>query len=308
MAKDFSVALGIVSGFAAVLIWAGFPVVTELAFLQSGLSVEDVTAIRFLVSGIFLLPFVFRIEQAQIERFFSDSKHILTFLFLVSGSGAPYILVVAFGIEKAEASHFGIIVPSSMMIFTALGAKLWLQEPIRRHTIVGNAVILIGIAIIAHASFSSYQSGYVIGDMLLLAGGFLWSGFTLTTRYFRLNPLHSIALVSVTSAGCYLPYYFLSLWLNEKPGFWQQDAMAVFIQAVYQGILLSIVALIFYSFSVVKLGAAKGSLFAAALPGLTLILTSFLPNQNISLIEMAGALLVSVGMLISLNISAKFAR
>jgi len=308
MVKDLNAVIGILSGFAAVLIWAGFPVVTELAFIQSGLSVSDLTAIRFLVSGTILLPFVFRIPKAHYQKFYADFGQFLKFLLFVSGSGAPYILIASMGIEKAQASHFGIIVPSSMMIFTAIGAKLWLAEPIRRHTLIGNTFILLGIAVIAHASISAYQAGYIIGDMLLLLGGLLWSGFTLTTRYFGLNPWHSIALVSVSSALIYLPYYFLSIWINGEPGFWQQNTNTVVLQAVYQGLLLSIVALVFYSHSIARLGAAKGSLFAAGLPGLTLILTSFLPNQPISVIEMAGAFLVSVGMLISLNVLRKLAK
>jgi len=228
-------------------------------------------------------------------------------LLFVCGSGAPYIIVVSLGIEKAEASHFGIIVPSSMMIFTALVARLWLKEPLRRHTIVGNLGILIGIAAIAHGSMRNFNSDYLVGDALLLLGGMLWSGFTLTTRYFGLNPLHSIALVSVTSALAYLPYYFISHLVGAKSMFWSQDLTAVLVQAVYQGVLLSIVALVLYSISIVKLGAAKGSLFAAGLPGLTLLLTSFLPGQNISTLELAGAGLVSLGMLVSLNFLRKLA-
>ena len=303
MTQDLKTALGILSGFGAVLIWAGFPVVTELAFIQTTLSVEDLTAIRFMVSGFILLPFVFRIPKPQFKRFIADGKHFIYFLLFVSGSGAPYILVVSNGIAQAEASHFGIIVPSSMLIFTALGAKLWLREPIQRHTIIGNAIILIGIAIIAQASLVVFEHGYLVGDSLLLLGGMLWAGFTLTTRYFGLNPLHSIAVVSVVSAIFYLPYYLLT----TQHGFWHQNLFAVLVQAVYQGILLSVVALLLYAVAIVRLGAAKGSLFAAGLPGLTLLLTALLPGQNISAIELAGAVVVSLGMLISLNIRSKLA-
>ena len=303
MDNDFKTVFGITSGFGAVLIWAGFPVITQLAFIQTKLSVSDLTAIRFLVSGFLLLPFVFRVTREQYARFFSDGKHLLFFLLFVSGSGAPYIIVVSSGIQQAEASHFGIIVPSSMMIFTALGARLWLKEPIKRHTIIGNVLILAGIAVIAQASVFQIKSGYLQGDLLLLLGGLLWAGFTLMTRYFGLNPLHSIALVSVASATLFLPYYFYRVSVNEATAaFWTQPWQAVTIQAIYQGVLLSIVALVLYSIAVVKLGAAKGSLFAAGLPGLTLLLTSFLPGQHISANELVGAVIVTGGMLISLNI------
>jgi len=308
MSQEVKTWLGLLSGFGAVLIWAGFPVITELAFIQSELSIQDLTAIRFSVSGLILLPFMFRISATQYRRFLTDSRHLLLLFLLLCGSGAPYILIVSLGIEQAEASHFGIIVPSSMMIFTALGATLWLREPFRRHTIIGNVIILIGIAVIAQASLRHYQSEYIVGDALLLLGGFLWSGFTLSSRYFGLNPVHNIALVSVSSALVYLPYYFTTTLMHGQPLFWSHNGGAVLIQAVYQGVLLSVVALVFYSLSIAKLGAAKASLFAAGMPGLTLLLTSFLPRQNISWVEFVGASLVTLGMLISLNFLSRLRR
>lgn len=298
MNKDANVVGGIASGFAAVLIWAGFPVITELAFTQSRLSVSDLTAIRFVVSALILLPFVLRIPADFYRKISASGKQLFLFLLFVSGSGAPYILVVSYGIAKSEASHFGIVVPSSMLIFTAFGAALWLTEPLRRHSIIGGLIILAGIAIIAQASLTQFRGDYWLGDLLLLLGGLLWSGFTQLSRYYGLHPLQSIGLVSVCSALMFLPYYFIF----ETSHIFQAHWQAVALQVVYQGVLLSVVALVLYAVSIANLGAAKGALFAACLPGLTLILTSLLPNQHITASELGGAIVVSLGMLVSLNL------
>src|SRR5437773_5411333 len=90
---------GALYGLAAVSIWAGNIVVAGLG-LRSSLTPWDITAIRFAVAGLALLPFVMRRGLAL------DRLGWLGVAALVLG-GAPTVMLANAGLLFAPASHAG---------------------------------------------------------------------------------------------------------------------------------------------------------------------------------------------------------
>src|SRR5215467_5057230 len=114
-------ARGAACGLAAVSIWAGNIVVAGLG-LRSSLTPWDITAIRFIVAGVVLAPYLARTGLA-FERLGG-----LGLAALVLG-GAPTVLLANAGLLFAPAAHAGSLFPGAMPLMTAILAAIVLKEP-----------------------------------------------------------------------------------------------------------------------------------------------------------------------------------
>lgn len=282
----------------AALIWSAFPVVTRLG-IDDRLAPSDITAIRFLVSGVLLLPVFLSIPRSTLRELTSSRTSMIAVALMAVGAGAPYILISGVGIDYAPASHFGIIVPSTMLVFSALGARLVLGEQIGTHTIVGNLVIIAGTVLIGWDSVtkSGYQAHYVLGDLLFLAAGLLWASYTVNSRRLTLNPFQCIALVSCLSLLFYTPFY---LYVRGIDAFLHKQS-AVLLQGVYQGVLSGVTALLLYTAAVRILGAAVGSVFGALVPGMSVVMVYLVLKEQPTAYEIGGLVVVTAGMLTALG-------
>jgi drug/metabolite transporter (DMT)-like permease len=76
----------------------------------------------------------------------------------------------------------------------------------------------------------------------------------------------------------------------------------VAIQAVFQGVLSAVVALLLYTSAVKMLGAARGAVFAALVPSFSLLIAIPLLHERPTELQVLGVLLVTAGMLFALGL------
>jgi drug/metabolite transporter (DMT)-like permease len=132
--------LGIVLGISATVIWAGWPVLSKIA-TNNQLAPYDITMLRFSISGLILLP-LFIMRFARLKAI--AAKGVV----LAFGAGAPYVLFGTSGMAYAPTSHFSIIMPTSMLLFTTLGSVLWLGEKLTLTRILGISFIIAGVVFV----------------------------------------------------------------------------------------------------------------------------------------------------------------
>ena len=84
----------------------------------------------------------------------------------------------------------------------------------------------------------------------------------------------------------------------------------IVIQAVFQGVLSAIVALLLYTRAVAILGAARGAVFAALVPSFSLLIAIPILHELPTQLQMIGVVLVTAGMVLALGLSdpAKWRR
>src|SRR5437588_11879363 len=104
---------GVLFGFAAASIWAGWSAMTRLAVTTS-LDAWDIVTLRFGVAGLLLSPIVVRRGLAL------DRLGWLGLAGIIAGNGAPYALVAAEGLRFAPAYDAGALNPAMMPLFVAL--------------------------------------------------------------------------------------------------------------------------------------------------------------------------------------------
>ena len=285
-------AAAVLYGLIASLIWGAWPVISAVGIRQS-LHVTDIAALRFLVAGLILLPLVIRNGTGGLGW--------RRALFLSLGAGAPYVLVSASGLAYAPAGQGGIIGPSCMLVFSTLGGWLLLGDRPPRQRLIGMAVMLAGVLLIGGQALGDYQAEQGKGHLLFAGGGLLWASYTVALRTWGADPLQATALVSVLSLLFYAPIYLFT----AEPQLLNAPLAEVAGQAVFQGLFAAILALICYSRAVALLGAGRGAVFATLVPAIAVLLAYPLLGEVPGPADMAGAALVTAGMITALGLLPK---
>ncbi len=286
-------------GLLASLIWGAWPVLSKMA-TQNHLSAADITALRFVIAGCLLLP-VLLYKGIKFKLIASKG------LILASGAGAPYVFLASTGLNYAPSAHFGLIAPSAMLIFTAIGGYYLLGEKFHRNKLIGIMFIIAGILVVGSNSLTwgltkQLGNSNLYGDLMFLVCGLLWASYTLLCKHWQLGSWAATGLVSVVSMVIYLPIYLISF--DSQLSTLAIDTLL--FQGIFQGVVVAILALYFYSQAVSLLGSSNGSIFSALVPPTALILGSILLNEQISNMEYLGLFFVCLGMIFSLGFIPSF--
>jgi len=246
---------GAVYGLAAVCIWGAFIVVSRLG-VRTSLTPWDVTAIRFTVAGVVLAPYLAK-RGLALDRL--DWTGVTA---IVAGCGAPMVLLVNVGLLFAPAAHGGALFPGVMPLMVAILASMVLKEAFNVRKRIGFVLIVLGALGIVWGRGGTIGTTQTIGDTLFLVAGLAWAGYTVAMRRARLDGLHAAAIAAVGSLVLYLPIYatFAGTSVFKAPLF------DIGLQAVVQGLLTAIVALLLYGRMVSLLGATGGAAFVALTP------------------------------------------
>ncbi|MGF1762251.1 DMT family transporter [Aliivibrio kagoshimensis] len=285
-----NVILGVGLGLVASFMWGSWPVISKLATIQH-LSGVDITLLRFLVAGAILLPVLF---YRSISLRTITTKGVL----LAIGAGAPYVLLATTGLQVSSSAHFGLITPSTMLLFSTLGSVLWFKESMKPSKLIGILFIVIGVAIIGGSSVGTASTSTLMGDVMFIGCGLLWASYTLLCKYWELNAWVATALVSVVSALFCFPLFVMNIsnMIERIP------IEGLIMHGVFQGVLVGIVALYCYSKAVSILGATQGAVFACLAPPVSLLLSVFLLDEPLEITAVIGLISICSGMLISLRV------
>lgn len=280
--------VGALFGLSAVSIWASWMSITRLG-VTTTLSPWDITALRFSTAGLVLLPVVFRDGLAL------DKLGWRGLFILVLGAGAPYVLVASYGLRFVPASHAGVLIPGVMPLYVALLARHVLKEHFDRPRLIGFSLIFLVAFLVAYQVVEQGGGTSVVGVACFMMAAFMWAAFTVTMRLAQLAPLHATSLVSVFSAIGFLPLY-LSM---PDHSLLEAPLMDIAIQAVYQGLIATVLALYLYGQCISMLGASRGASFGALVPPLSALFAIPMLGEWPSSTDWIAILVVSVGVLLA---------
>jgi drug/metabolite transporter (DMT)-like permease len=139
--------------------------------------------------------------------------------------------------------------------------------------------------------------GWNVGDAIMLGAIFTWSIYTIAVKqYMHLFPLYGALLVmSGISVIILLPFMIMEWLVAGIPDFdWPNVA-----GLLYLGIFPSVIALIFYNRAVEMLNPSRASVFLNFLPVATMIGAYFWLGEAISMAQIAGALAVIGGVILT---------
>jgi drug/metabolite transporter (DMT)-like permease len=277
-------ARGVVYGLAAVCIWAAFIVVSRLG-VRTSLTPWDVAAIRFTVAGVLLSPYLMQKGLAL------DRLGWIGVAAITVGCGAPMVLMVSAGLLFAPAAHGGALFPGVMPLMVAILAAFVLGESFTARKTIGLVLIVLGAIGIVWATGGSIGTRQNIGHFLFLCAGLVWACYTVAMRRVRLDGLHAAAISAGVSLAVFLPIYAVV----TRTSLFAAPLFDVALQAVVQGILTAIVALLLYGRMVELLGATTGAAFVALTPATTALLGIPVLGEWPSAIDWIAIIVISAG-------------
>jgi len=275
---------GALYGLVAVCIWAGFIVVSRLGVTTS-LTPWDVAAIRFSVGGSLLMPYLLRRGLAF------DRLGWTGLAAIIMGCGAPMVLLVNVGLLFAPAAHGGALFPGVMPLMVAILAAAMLKEAFTPPKTVGLALIVTGAILIVSIAGGSLGTRQNIGHALFLAAGLVWACYTVAMRRAGLDGLHAAAIAGVGSVVLYLPGYALIAGASAL----KAPPFDIVLQAIVQGFLTAVVALLLYGRMVRLLGATAGAAFVALTPAMTAVIGIPILGEWPSAIDWLAITMISIG-------------
>ena len=283
--------LGILCGLACALIWGVQAVVSRHGMLV-GLSPADVSILRFVAAALVLLPWAAR-HMRPFPVGGLGWRRGWTMALLI---GPFYSLILVGGAYFAPALHSSIISPGLIPVFTAGLVALLTGERPGRMRLIGLVVIVGGIAVFSRDALLEAPSrpDAWIGDLLFVLIALLWSIFGLLARRWGASS------IEITAASCILSVPLLAVMAIALPIHMASMPIGeLLLQALYQGVIVGVVALYLYARSVEALGAARATLFLPLVPIMTAASSALLLAEPATNMEMVGMAIVVAGMLIA---------
>lgn len=278
---------GALCGVGAVCIWASFIIASRLG-VRAGLTPWDVAAIRFTVAGVLLLPYLVK-NGLALDRLGWGGLAII-----IVGCGAPSVLLVNAGLLFAPAAHAGALFPGVSPLLVALLAAFFLKDNLTPPKLVALGLIALGAMAIVWSAGRISTESQVLGDALFLAASLAWASFTVVMKRAGLTGLHAAAIAAVGSLVFYLPVYALAAGASVL----RAPVFLIALQAIVQGVLTAIVALLLYGRAVAILGATGGAAFVALTPVLTGLAAIPILGEAPSRTEWLAIISISVGVFI----------
>jgi drug/metabolite transporter (DMT)-like permease len=280
--------IGYASAALAVTIFSGWFVVTRFSVTRE-LRIWDVAALRFGVGALLLAPAILRRGSRPSAAAWGEG-----FVFALFW-GLPFVLSVALGLKLTSAAEAAAITPTLTPVFAGLFAWAFLGERQGSRRWLGFAAIVAGLFCLVAAGAAAHGPPSPAGLAALAAAAAMWAVYTLLFRRSGLSGVQAAALICVWSAGLYLPFY-LGFGLSR---FGRASLSEVALQTIYQGALMSGVALIAFNRAVSALGAAAATAVIALLPAVAAILAIPVLGETPSAAQDASIAAIALGVLLA---------
>ena len=260
---------------AVVFFWSGWLTISRYG-VHSSLKPADITLLRYCTAFVVLLPYIITAGRQCLKKY-----PWWQLLVVGLGVGFPYTLFSFWGMDQVKAAHAGVVVNGFLPVFGLIAAKLLLQQQIGQRRIVAIFVLCAANLIMTGGTLFSF--GQVGGILLLLAAALLYTFHMLGIRLWQISWKDVIIIVPVVNVLLYAPlWFFLPSSLGTAS--WRD----IISQALYQCVVVNVVALTCVAYAIRFLGTVTVSLFMAIVPVTTAILAWIFLGETLNGWEVAG--------------------
>lgn len=282
--NDFA---GVVYGLLGSCIWGSYLAVSSQG-VSDGFSAEDLAFLRYLTSGLLLLPLL--VLSNLFQKVGWQRSVVLTLL-----AGPLFAILAVHGFIYAPLIHGTVIQALTLILSCVLIMLLHSKEKPKFSYLIGLFVLFIGLTAVSGPLQSSQIEFSELwkGDLLFLVAGVMWALFLALIWYWRVDALAATVVVAVLSALIYCPLYLL---LHGPLRISMLDFDQVIEQLLFQGVLSGVLALFAFSKAVQYLGLGKAVLFPAFSPAVTMLLGILLFHQIPALSQWLGFAVVAAGL------------
>lgn len=268
-----------------VIIW-GTTFVSTKVLIQHGLGPIEIMFYRFVLAYFCLL-------MVSHKRLWADNWKD-EFMLILSGltGGTFYFVAENTALGITQASNVALLVCTTP-IFTALLVHWIFKEPLRRNMIIGSIIALIGVGLVVFSGSVLLQIN-PLGDFLSIMAALMWAVYCLILKplgkkYPTAFITRKVFLYSVIS----LLVYFLFDPLQVKTEVLFHPVVT--LNLLFLGIVASMLCFIAWNAAVKVLGPSRTANYIYVQPFSTLVLSSIILSEVITLASMIGALCIIGG-------------
>lgn len=268
-----------------VIIW-GTTFVSTKVLIQNGLGPIEIMFYRFVLAYFCLL-------MVSHKRLWADNWKD-EFMLILSGltGGTFYFVAENTALGITQASNVALLVCTTP-IFTALLVHWIFKEPLRRNMIIGSIIALIGVGLVVFSGSVLLQIN-PLGDFLSIMAALMWAVYCLILKplgkkYPTAFITRKVFLYSVIS----LLVYFLFDPLQVKIEVLFHPIVT--LNLLFLGIVASMLCFIAWNAAVKVLGPSRTANYIYVQPFSTLVLSSIILSEIITLASMIGALCIIGG-------------
>ncbi|WP_027182494.1 DMT family transporter [Oleidesulfovibrio alaskensis] len=222
-------------------------------------------------------------------------------LFMSLCEPCAYFVFEAYALRYTSASQAGMVV-STMPLFVAMAAFIFLRERLSRQVWAGFAVALCGVVWLTLAGEATeHASNPLLGNILECLAMASATGYVVTAKRLSSHypPLFITAVQAFTGMVFFMPLAF-------RPGTALPETIPLLpaLAVVYLGVAISLVAYGFYNYGVSKMPAGQASAFINLIPVLTLLMGQVFLDEVFTPQQYVAAALVLAGVVLSQTGSA----
>jgi drug/metabolite transporter (DMT)-like permease len=272
-----------VAAILAVFIWSCWITLSRLG-VQTSLTPYDITFLRFSTAALITLPFSLKYNWREVKW--------RPILLVALGCGFPYTMFSFIGLKTIKAANAGVLVNGMLPVIGIFFTLFWFKEKVSKLKYLAIFILLVANWTMTNFS-ASFSISYLPGIFALLSAALVFSIYMAATKRWGYGIKDVIAFVPLVNAVLFLP-----IWLWNPSAIWDSPLQDIMIQVVYQGIVVSIFALLLITYAVNKLGSETMSVYLSYVPVATAILAYFFLNESLSVQEQIGIVLCSLGLVI----------
>lgn len=276
--------IGIASAIGVIFIWSGM-IVFSRAGVMTALTPYDLSALRFMVAGTLVLPFL----RSWWPHHLSLRAMVVMML---CGPGTIYSLLLYLGLSEASAAYAGVFANGSLPIFTMVVAYLIARDTPGPTQLLAIGIIIMGGILLGIPGMATGGADTVLGIIFFLGASAVLAVYIFGLRYWRVTPRQALALINLPNALIYLPLWYFLL----PTGLAEVELSTILFQAFFQGLGPGFFALILFALAAIHLGPTATAGFSASVPATAALLAIPVLSEYPSLIEWCGIAAVTAGM------------
>ena len=287
--------LGVLAALATVTIWAAFLIGTRFA-VSGNLTVDEVLVLRLVPAFLIMIPLMLKLGVII------KGQSIFSVLMIALGATAVFPYLISNGVYYAPASDAGALAPGMLPFWTALFAFLITGEKPSKIRLIGLIIILLGALLVgSYSILSSSGQNTWKGHFLFLTGAGMWSVYSVYFRQSGIDPLTGLVFGLFWGTTVVIP---ILLFFGDV-SFAKATTFDIYSMIVLQGLLIAILAMLLYNFSIRQLGPAQTAAFGALTPILALVGGFVFLGEPITLLKSIGIFIVAVGVVLASGIMEK---
>lgn len=263
-------------------VWSGWIILSRTG-VQSSLTPEDITIIRYGTATVVALPFTLRYNWKKLTLW----KAIIVAL----GCGFPYTMFSFYGLQSIKAANAGVIVNGLLPVLGVIFAFIVLGERSTKQRIFAIALILLANLVMMGSPDLLAEQWF--GWLMLIGAALVFSSYMFLGKRWGFTTKDVLAFLPIINTAIFLPW-----WLMSDSGIPESNTFDLLLQAGYQGVLVSVFALLLTFYAIQHIGAMTLSVYFSFVPFITAILAWVIIDEQLVLHEIVGIVICSGGLLL----------